>query len=205
MGRFAVDHEERTEHVPAVPEPDDGWDADEVIDQALRLVADHHRALGALIGRPTFSPTIAHLRQSPLGRDLRLLATAGDDASPAAVRAAAERVTEALLRPLAADDYAVPAWFWRTGLGRLLARAERAAQGPAGLLTPTQAAAQLGVDRRVVQGWIAEGTLAAVPDVNDRPLVSRQAIERRRLVALELARPDDRPADVLLGEQRLAS
>ena len=113
---FAVDE------APLVHGPDGPWDDDDVIDSILRLVADHHRALGAAIGRRSFSPTLAELRQSPLGQDLRLLAIAGfGDVSQVQVRETASRVTDLLLRPLAAEGMVIPAWFWSTAIGRIVA------------------------------------------------------------------------------------
>src|SRR5829696_6689853 len=65
------------DEAPVVRDADGPWDDDDVIDAVLRLVADHHRAVGAAIGKRSFSPSHAELRQSPLGQDLRLLAAAG--------------------------------------------------------------------------------------------------------------------------------
>ena len=196
-----------TEPVRAVPaDRDPEWDDDETIDHVLRLVADHHRALGALIGRRSFSPTIAELRQSPLGRDLRLLANAATDGVPAvAVRRAADRVADVLLRPLAADETTVPVWFWATAVGRLVARAEVASRGEAAFLSLAQAATRLEVGPETLRGWVAGGGLPALPDGAGGWLVARREVERRQAVRLALAgdrRPDD---DLLLGEQRLAS
>lgn len=171
-------------------EPDEPWHEDEVLDQVLRLVADHHRALGLAIGRRVFSPSIAELRQSPLGRDLRLLAAAArGDALPDAVRAAADRLREILLRPLAADHYAVPTWFWATEVGRIVARAERAAAN--GSLIPLgQAEARLGVAPGSLTPWLEDGALPWVPAETGEPLVRRSTIERLRLVAQVAARPE---------------
>ena len=167
---------------------DGPWNVDEVLDQALRLVAEHHRSLGAALGRATDPPTLAELQQSPLGRDLRLLAGADPTAAPStAIREAMARVKELLLRPLAADEYAVPEWFWATALGRLVARAERASHGSGGLLEPAEAAARLGVAPSSVERWLAEGSLMTIPDDAGRPLVPHDAVERRRAVARKLA------------------
>ena len=65
------------DEAPGVRGTDESWDDDDIIDSVLRLVADHHRAVGAAIGKRSFSPSLAELRQSPLGQDLRLLAAAG--------------------------------------------------------------------------------------------------------------------------------
>src|SRR3712207_4847720 len=136
MPGFAPCHDD-AELVPSVQDEFGPWDEREVVDQALRLVADHHRAPGAILGRAGDPPSLGELRESPLGRDLGLLARADrNGTAPTAIRAAARRVEGLLLRPLAMDDYAVPAWFWRTAVGRLLARAERTAHGANGLLTP---------------------------------------------------------------------
>ena len=193
-------------HAPAVWETNGPWNVDEVLDQALRLVADYYQLLGATLGRATDPPTLAELHQSPLGRDLRLLAGADPTAAPAtAVREAAARVKELLLRPLAADEYAVPEWFWATALGRLVARAERASHGPRGLVEPAEAAARLGVAPSSVERWLAEGSLAIVPDDAGRPLVPHDAVERRRAVARELPGEASPPGDVLVAERPLAS
>lgn len=190
----------------------ESWDDDAVVDQALRLVADHYRETGALIGQAAPSVSTVELRRSPLGRDLRLLAVAGDGSvSPREVRAVVRRVMDLLLRPLAADDVSVPAWFAASALGRLIARAERAAYGGAGLMTPAEAGERLGVGADVIGGWLADGSLAAVADGEERPLVARDDIEQRRLVLLEFGEPGsaatggDPGRDVVLCERRWAS
>lgn len=181
------------------------WGDDAVIDQVLRLIADHHAATGATLGRPIPTPTPAELRAGPLGRDLLLLAAADRGAPPAAVRAASARVLDLLLRPLALDERSVPAWFWTTGVGRLVARAERAVLAPGGLLTPAEAAARLGAERATVEAWLAAGLLASVGDEDGRPLVPSAAVEGRRLVALELVHDAPTMGDVMLAERPLAS
>lgn len=187
---------------PAAPEPDEDWGEDEVLDQVLRLVADHHRDLGTTIGRRAFSPSLAELRQSPLGRDLRLLAAAaGGDADATAARDAAERVRDILLRPLAADATDVPAWFWTSALGRIVARAERMAAGPGAFLSQQQAAAWLGVPLGEVERWVDSGAIEWLPDDAGRPLLRRGEVEKMRLVAQAVARAvaHGDGADVLLS------
>ena len=93
------------DEAPGVRGTDESWDDEDVIDSVLRLVADHHRAVGAAIGQRSFSPSLAELRQSPLGQDLRLLAVAGyGDVSRDHVQETVGRVTDLLLRPLAAEN-----------------------------------------------------------------------------------------------------
>lgn len=200
---FAVDE------APVVRGPEGPWDDDFVIDTVLRLVADHHRAVGAAIGRRSFSPTLAELRQSPLGQDLRLLTVAGyGDVSQVQVRETASRVTDLLLRPLAAEGMVVPAWFWSTAIGRIVARAARASYGDDGLMSITEAADQLGIAPALIIGWTVDGAITAFPDENGRLLVPREAIEKRRLIGRELAGLQigiDGGEDVLVREQRLAS
>lgn len=188
--------------------PEGPWDDEEVIDSVLRLVADHHRTVGAAIGRRSFSPTLAELRQSPLGQDLRFLTLAGQHDDESQVREVASRVTDLLLRPLAAEGLVIPAWFWSTAIGRLVARAARASYGPGGLIDLTEAAQRLGVSPAIVSGWTADGAIAALPDEQGRLLVPSDAIERRRLVALALdstLTAAGRGEDVLVHEERLAS
>jgi excisionase family DNA binding protein len=166
----------------------DSWPDEEIIDQVLRLVANQHQTMGAAIGRRAFSPTIAELRQTPLGRDLRLLAGAAhDEVSPDAIHSAATRVKDLLLRPLSADTYETPAWFWDSGLGQMLARAERLAYGRGGLLTVSEAARYLSVAPGKIEEWIATGLLPSMPDATGRPQISRVVIEHRREVASLLA------------------
>ncbi|MCC6314452.1 MAG: hypothetical protein IT337_10610 [Thermomicrobiales bacterium] len=198
------------DEAPAMRGPEGPWNEDDVLDQVLRLVADHHMTLGVAIGKRSFSPSLAELRQSPLGRDLRVLAAGayGEAASPL-VQAAAERVREMLLRPIAGDDYAVPAWFWASELGRIMARAERIALGEGGLLTLAQAAAWLGVAPATLETWVADGTMLALPDEAGRPLLPRRAVERWRIVGLALNRGErasaPAPDDVVVHPERLSA
>ncbi len=188
--------------------PDGPWDDEDVIDSVLRLVADHHRTVGAAIGRRSFSPTLAELRQSPLGQDLRFLTLAGQHDEETQVREVASRVTDLLLRPLAAEGMVIPAWFWSTAIGRIVARAARASYGPGGLIDLTEAAQRLGVAPAIVSGWTVDGVITALPDEQGRLLVPSDAIERRRLVALALdstLASAGRGEDVLVHEERLAS
>jgi hypothetical protein len=187
--------------------PDGPWDDEDVIDSVLRLVADHHRTVGAAIGRRSFSPTLAELRQSPLGQDLRFLTLAGQHDDETQVREVASRVTDLLLRPLAAEGMVIPAWFWSTAIGRIVARAARASYGPGGLIDLTEAAQRLGVSPAIVSGWTADGAITALPDEQGRLMVPSDAIERRRLVALALdsTLAAGRGEDVLVHEERLAS
>jgi hypothetical protein len=195
------------DEAPGVRGPAGPWDDDEVIDTVLRLVADHHRQVGAAIGRRSFSPTLAELRQSPLGQDLRLLAAAGlGDLDEVQVRETASRVTDLLLRPLAAEGMVIPTWFWSTAIGRIVARAARTSYGNDGLMSVTEAADRLGVAPALIVGWTTDGALAAIPDENGRLMVPREAIEKRRQIAGELAGlPIEEGEDVLVREQRLAS
>lgn len=182
------------------------WNEDEVLDQVLRLVADHHLTLGQSIGRRIFSPSIAELRQSPLGRDLRLLTAApSGGADPKAIAAAAEHVRAVLLRPLAADTYTVPTWFWGSDLGRIVARAERTAAGAAAFVSVAQAAAGLGMATSDLTAWIDDGSLSWVPDEAGQPLLRRSAVDRLRLVAVAMARPpavaESEVQDVVIDER----
>ncbi|MGI9252301.1 MAG: hypothetical protein ACR2J8_01025 [Thermomicrobiales bacterium] len=174
---------ERTYDASAAPT--DPATFEEILDQTLRLAADHHRTLGQRLGRQAFSPSIAELRQSPLGWDLRLLAEAAEVES-GEVRAAAERVRETLLRPMAGDDYEIPAWFWASELGRVVARAERIAAGEGGWLPPAVAALSLGMAEDEVLEWAAIGMLAWLPDEAGRPLISLAAVERMRVIAMKI-------------------
>jgi hypothetical protein len=194
---------------PGVRGTDESWDDDDVIDSVLRLVADHHRALGAAIGKRSFSPTLAELRQSPLGQDLRLLAVAGSgDVSRDHLRETAGRVTDLLLRPLAAEGMVIPAWFWGSAIGKIVARAARVTYGDDGLMSVSDAADRLGVSPATVTGWTTDGAIAMIPDEAGRPLVPRDAIEKRRAVGRELAGLEieiETGEDVLVREQRIAS
>jgi len=202
MDAFGTEIEEPG-FAPDARATDETWDEDEVIAQALRLVAEEHTALGAMLGRAAAPPSLAELRRSPLGRDLGLLAAAGRGGAPAGeVIAAARRVESVLLRPLAADGYAVPDWFRGTALGTLLARAERAARGAGALVAPAEAAARLGVPTAAVEGWLAEGSLGGVAAEEGGVLVPVEEVERRRAVARALT---DDAGDVLLAERCLAS
>jgi hypothetical protein len=195
------------DEAPIVHGPDGPWDDDEVIDTVLRLVADHHRALGAAIGRRSFSPTLAELRQSPLGQDLRVLAAAGlSDFDQLRVRETASRVTDLLLRPLAAEGMVIPSWFWSTAIGHMVARAARASYGDHGLISVKEAADRLEIAPALVAAWARDGAISAFPDEGGHLLVPRETIEKRRQVARELAGLElDGGEVVLVREQRLAS
>ncbi|MBA2597186.1 MAG: hypothetical protein H0V00_11250 [Chloroflexia bacterium] len=192
---------------PVVRGADGPWDDDEVIDTVLRLVADHHRAVGAAIGKRSFSPSLAELRQSPLGQDLRLLTLAAHgDVSRDQVRDTAGRVTDLLLRPLAAEEMVIPVWFWSTAIGRIVARAARVTYGDDALMSIDDAADRLGIAPELVAGWTTDGAIMSIPDEAGRPLVPRNVIERRRTIARELAGLRiDNGEDVLVRETRLAS
>jgi hypothetical protein len=164
------------------------------IDQVLRLVADYHAALGAELGRTAIPPSTAVLRRSPLGRKLgRLAAVArGDeDAVPADVRRHADEVVALLLRPLAATDFRVEAWFWQTSLGRLLAAAIHRTYAAEDLFCPASTAERLNVDRRTIDRWLADGLLESVRDEVGAAFVPAHTIERLRAIARELESPDD--------------
>ncbi|MCC7023058.1 MAG: hypothetical protein IT338_09530 [Thermomicrobiales bacterium] len=195
------------DEAPVVHGPDGPWDDDEVIDTVLRLVADHHRALGAAIGRRSFSPTLAELRQSPLGQDLRVLAVAShSDFDQLRVRETASRVTDLLLRPLAAEGMVVPAWFWSTAIGRMVARAARSSYGEHGLISVKEAADRLEIAPALVTAWAHDGAIVAIPDEGGHLMVPRDTIEKRRQVARDLAGfVLDGGEDVLVREHRLAS
>lgn len=168
--------------MPSLPNP---FDEDETLDQVLRLVANHHGSLGVAIGRRAFSPSIAELRQSPLGRDLKTLTRAvACKTRPEDVVAAAERVRDVLLRPIASAGAAVPEWFWNTALGQIMARAERIALEPDGVLTVNQAATVLDAEPRQIETWIASGLLASLPGERDGVVIPREEVERMHSIAL---------------------
>ena len=160
--------------------PPDSLRDDEVIDQVLRLVADQHRALGALIGRPGYSPSIAELRSSRLGRELRALAQG--QLQQEEITSLITEVRDVLLRPAASEATAVPTWFWRTGLGRMLAAAEREALGHRDLLTLPEASIALHTAEADLRRLMASGVVAWLPDEAGEPLVTRSTIDRLRSV-----------------------
>jgi excisionase family DNA binding protein len=170
------------------------------IDQVLRLVAEYYATLGADLGRSSVSPSTAALRRSPLGRRLRHLAAVArgnEDAVVADVRRQADDVIALLLRPLAATDFGVPAWFWQTSLGRLLAAAIHRTHAADDLFCPASAAERLNVPRATIDRWLADGTLDAVRDETGSPFVPARTIERLRIVARELEGPTWAPPDDL--------
>lgn len=169
------------------PNPDQA-----AIDQALRLIAEYHLHLGAELGRTTTSPTLSVLRRSPLGRKLRRLAAVAqgtDDAAAATIRRDADEVVALLLRPLAAADYHVPAWFWQTTLGRLIAAAVYRTYRTDDLFCPSSAAERLNLDRKTIDRWLDDGTLDSVRDETGARYVPVQTIERLRDVARILEGP----------------
>jgi hypothetical protein len=100
----------------------------------------------------------------------------------------------------------IPAWFWSTAIGRIVGRAARASYGDEGLISIGEAADRLDVAPALVIAWTTDGAITAIPDENGRLLVPREAIEKRRQIARELAGLQmDGGEDVLVREQRLAS
>ncbi|HKG25267.1 MAG TPA: DNA-binding protein [Thermomicrobiales bacterium] len=167
------------------------------IDQALELVYAENRRLTDLLGLvPAVAPNLVELRRSPLGVDLQRLASYGlgtTDEKPEDVLAAVESTLQVLFWPTAATDYAVPAPFWRTLLGRMLGRAKRRALAAEGLIGVAEAARLLGVDEATVERWTADRLLESVPNASaGRPLVGRRSVERLLALAAELPQPGQR-------------
>jgi hypothetical protein len=161
------------------------------IDQALQLVYTENRRLAGLLGLGlALTPSLTELRASPLGVDLRRLAEYGlgaTDEAPEDVLTAFESTLQVLFWSTAATDYEVPAPFWRTLLGRLLARAKRRALAAEGLVGIAAAARMLGVNEATVERWIEERLLESAPPVTGgRTLVGRRSVERLLAVAAEL-------------------
>jgi hypothetical protein len=180
--------------------PADGASAGDqaAVDQVLHLVADYHADLGAELGRTTIPPSTSVLRRSPLGRKLRHLAAVArgdEDAVPTDVRRQADDVIALLLRPLAATDYYVEAWFWQTSLGRLLATAIHRTYAADDLFCPASAGERLNVDRATIDHWLADGTLDSVRDETGSTFVPARTIERLRVIARELDGPTWSPPD----------
>jgi hypothetical protein len=164
------------------------------IDQALQLVYTENRRMADLLGLGlAFTPRLADLRESSLGVDLRRLAAYGlgeTNEAPDDVLTAVESTLQVLFWPTAATDYEVPAPFWRTLLGRMLARAKRRALAVEGLIGIAAAARMLGVDEATVERWTAERLLESVPTAaGGRMLVGRRSVERLLAVAAELPEP----------------
>jgi hypothetical protein len=169
------------------PNPDQA-----AIDQALRLIAEYHLRLGIELGRTTTSPSLSVLRRSPLGRKLRGLtavAQGTDDAAAATIRRDADEVVALLLRPLASADFHVPAWFWQTALGRLIAGAVYRTYRADDLFCPSSAAERLNLDRQTIDRWLDDGTLDSVRDETGARFIPVQTIERLRDVARILEGP----------------
>jgi hypothetical protein len=102
----------------------------------------------------------------------------------------------------------IPAWFWGSAIGKIVARAARVTYGDDGLMSVSDAADRLGVAPATVTGWTTDGAIAMIPDEAGRPLVPRDAIEKRRVVGRELAGLEieiETGEDVLVREQRIAS
>jgi hypothetical protein len=160
------------------------------IDQALQLVYAENRRLSGLLGLvATVTPSLVDLRQSPLGVDLQRLAGYGlgtTDEQPEDVLTAIESTLQVLFWPTAATDYTVPATFWRTIIGRMLARAKRRALAAEGLIGVAAAACLLGVDGATIERWAADRLLDSVPTAaGGRTLIGRRSVERLLTVADE--------------------
>ncbi len=168
------------------------------IDQVLRLVADCHAELGNELGRSSAVPSISVLRRSPLGRKLRHLAAVArgeEDAVPAEVRRLADEVIALLLRPFAAADFSVPAWFWQTSLGHILAAAVHRTYAADDLLCPASAAERLNVEPATLDRWLESGTVDSVRDEAGSSFVPARTLERLRAVARELDCPTWSPSN----------
>jgi hypothetical protein len=162
------------------------------IDQALELVYAEQQRLTHLLGlRGTRAPTRAELRGSLLGEDLRRLARYGlgeTHEEPDNVLTAVESTLQVLFWPTAANDYAVPASFWRTTLGRMLGRAKRRALAAEGLLGVAETARILGVDEATVDRFVTDRLLDAVPNATaGRLLIRRRSVERLLAIATEFS------------------
>lgn len=161
------------------------------IDQALQLVYAENRRLSGLLGLvPAITPCLADLLRSPLGIDLQRLADYGlgrTNEHPDDVLAAVESTLQVLFWPTAASDYTIPGPFWRTILGRMLARAKQRALSADGFIGIAATARLLGVDHATVERWIDDRLLESVPSASGRQtLIGRRSVERLLAVAAEV-------------------
>jgi len=182
----------------------DEWDDQQIIDQALSLVADYHAAVGTLLGLPISPPELGELRRGPLGHDLRtLVAAIESERDPQRIRAAVARVRDLLFRPLAADQAPIPVWFQESALGERLGAAERASYGAVEFLSIEAVAAEIGATRAMVADWVETGAMVAVSDGDGRSVVPRPVVDRWRSVGAAFANKTHRGTSGLAAVDRV--
>ena len=161
------------------------------IDKALLQVYQQHRRLALWLYPDGFRElTLDHLREGPLGRDLRRLAAYAQGQAYETVNRPSRQLTPCCrccsgrLRP---TDYWVPRFFWDTDLGRMLNRAKLRSYKPDELVSLGQAARparchhtdHLSLDGRSHLGWVRD-------DNNGRTWIVRREIEQLKRKATEL-------------------
>lgn len=174
----------------------------EAIDDVLRLVATYHASLGAELGDHTTTRSLIAMRQAPLGRKLQRLAAAARDrydGDTVALRTEAYDVISLLLQSLAVSDHDVPAWFWQTAIGQILAAAIYRTYSADQLLCLASAAERLDTDQESVEALLAKGTITAVRDETGKPFIPVAQIERLRTVARAFDGTAGPPVDALVA------
>lgn len=173
------------------PEASPGGMYPDAIDGALQMVYSQYHRLIAQLDPDSFRElTLEHLREGPLGRDLRRISrlALGQAREPKElVQSAVDSVLQLLFWPAAAEDYTVPRAFWDTDFGRMLAQANYRAYDPKDLVSIGAAAELLGVNRPTIYRWMDDRTLNYVrDDASGRTFVVRRDVENLKKVATEL-------------------
>jgi hypothetical protein len=144
-------------------------------------------------GRPMLPGELA---QGPLGQGLAAIAAAaeGEDVDHAVLAETIQRVLETLFVPLYGDVAAIPAGFYATPLGEMIAAAQARLYTAGDVMTAAAAARRLGMSRSNVTRLMNTGRLPYIrQDGIRRPLrAGVEALQEARKAAEAVAHADER-------------
>ncbi len=139
-----------------------------IVDEALQLIYSQVYRLLSRLYPPAVPPlSLEHLREGPLGDDLRrLVQVAVGTLRPEReeVLGAIASILQLLFWPVGAEFYVIPRSFWETPLGKVLSLAKLRAFESNELISIGEAANALGVTRRTIYRLMNEGVLDWVRD-----------------------------------------
>ncbi len=184
-------------------ETDDEYQA--IVDQALQLIYSQVYRLLSRLYPPAVPPlSLEHLREGPLGDDLRrLVQVAVGTLRPEReeVLGAIASILQLLFWPVGAEFYVIPRSFWETPLGKVLSLAKLRAFESNELISIGEAAEALGVTPPTIYRWMDEGLLDWVrDDRNVRTLVVREDVEALKAEIEADAARDERRDEANVAE-----